>query len=82
MAAPLSLMGILVDKRAEIAPEAQEVITKYGGKILSRMGIPSPDKKKGLITLVVESELEDLLQFRQELEEIPGLTIQTMSFPL
>lgn len=81
MAMPLSIMGILIEDRAEIAPEAQEVITKYGSEILCRMGIPGPDKEKGLITLVVESELEDLMKFRHELEEISGLTVQTLSFP-
>ncbi|MGE5607219.1 MAG: hypothetical protein ACM3YE_16205 [Bacteroidota bacterium] len=81
MATPLSIMGILVEERAEVAPEAQEIITKYGSEILCRMGIPGPQKENGLITLVVESELEDLMKFRRELEEIPGLTVQTLSFP-
>jgi len=81
MSTPLSIMGILVEERAEVAPEAQEVITKYGGEILCRMGIPGPQKENGLITLVVESELESLMKFRRELEEIPGLTVQTLSFP-
>lgn len=81
MAAPLSIMGILVDERAEIAPEVQEVITKFGSEILCRMGIPGPDKEKGLITLVIESELENLMRFRRDLEAISGLTVQTLSFP-
>lgn len=81
MTTPLSIMGILVEERAEVAPEVQEIITKHGSEILCRMGIPGPDKKKGLITLVIESKLEELMQFRRELEEIPGLTVQTLSFP-
>ena len=81
MATPLSIMGILVEGRGEVAPEVQDVITRYGRDILCRMGIPGPDKENGLITLVVESELEDLMKFRRELEQISGLTIQTLSFP-
>lgn len=81
MATPLSIMGILVQERAAVAPEVQEIITKHGHEILCRMGIPGPQKENGLITLVVESEMEDLMKFRHELEEIPGLTVQTLSFP-
>lgn len=81
MATPLSIMGILVDDRADVAPEVQKVITGFGSEILCRMGIPGPKKEKGLITLVIESDLEKLTAFRRELEAIPGLSVQTLSFP-
>lgn len=81
MTTPLSIMGILVNDRADAAPEVQEVITKFGSEILCRMGIPGPKKERGLITLVIESDLEKLMSFRRELESIEGLTVQTLSFP-
>lgn len=81
MTTPLSVMAIMVDERAKIAPEMQEIITKYGGDILCRMGIPGPKKEKGLITLIIESDLEKVMSFRRELEAISGLTVQTLSFP-
>ncbi|MGE5582961.1 MAG: hypothetical protein ACM3X9_10565 [Bacillota bacterium] len=80
MAVPTTIFGIMVDNRGEIAPEMQEVITKYGRDIICRMGIPSPSKEKGLITLVYEGEPKTANTFRKELEEIPGITVQTMSF--
>lgn len=81
MATPLSIMGILVNDRSDAAPEVQEVITKFGSEILCRMGIPGPKKERGLITLVVESDLEKLMSFRRELEAVEGLTVQMLSFP-
>lgn len=80
MTVPLTIMGIMVGHRAEIAPEMQEVITKHGSDILSRMGIPSPSKDKGLITLILEAETELVHEFHKELEAIPGITVQTISF--
>ena len=59
----------------------QAIITKYGGDILSRMGISSPDRGKGLITLVMESEVGQVRRFQRELEAIPGLAVQTLTFP-
>jgi putative iron-only hydrogenase system regulator len=81
MAASLTVMGILVDHRSEVAPGVQEVITRHGTDIICRMGVPSPSKEKGLITLVFEGDVQGIGQFRRELEEIPGVTVQTMSFP-
>lgn len=80
MSTPITLMGILVDHRAEMAPEVQEIITRYGGDILCRMGIPSPSREKGLITVVMEAKGETVQQFRKELQDISGVDVQTMSF--
>ena len=80
MAVPLTLFGIMVDHRGETAPEMQAVITKYGRDIICRMGVPSPSKEKGLVTLVYEGEPKDATTFRKELEDIPGITVQMMSF--
>ena len=81
MADPINIVGIMVDDRGEVAPELQEVITRYGSDIICRMGVPSPSKKKGLITLVFEGELAEVVSFREELSALPGVLVQTMSFP-
>ena len=81
MADPLTIFGIMVDNRDEIAPNMQEVITKYGRDIICRMGVPSPSKEQGLVTLIFEGEPKQATTFRKELEDISGITVQTMSFP-
>ncbi len=80
MAKQLQVMGIMVDHRGTIAPEVQEIITKHGTDILCRMGVPSPSKEKGLITLVFEADHAQSKGFRQELEAIAGVNVQIMSF--
>jgi putative iron-only hydrogenase system regulator len=80
MANPIHILGIMVDNRGEVAPGLQEVITRYGSDIICRMGVPSPSKKKGLITLVFEGELAEVSKFREELTAVPGVLVQTMSF--
>lgn len=81
MAEPLSIIGILVESRAEHAPDLQEIITRYGEDIICRMGIPSPSKDNGLITLVYKGDLKHAEEFQQELQAMPGVYIQRMSFP-
>jgi putative iron-only hydrogenase system regulator len=80
MASNLTVFGIMVDNRDEKAPDMQEVITKYGRDIIGRMGVPSPSKEQGLITLIYEGKSEKATVFRKELEDISGITVQTMTF--
>jgi putative iron-only hydrogenase system regulator len=80
LTASLTVFGIMVDNRDEKAPDMQEVITKYGRDIIGRMGIPSPSKEQGMITLIFEGDSKKATVFRKELEDISGITVQTMSF--
>ncbi|HBF39525.1 MAG TPA: hypothetical protein DDW50_19675 [Firmicutes bacterium] len=80
MATGLTVFGIMVDQRDQNAPDMQEVITKYGRDIIGRMGVPSPSKEQGLITLIYEGESKNVTVFRKELEDISGVTVQTMTF--
>jgi putative iron-only hydrogenase system regulator len=80
LATGLTVFGIMVDQRDQNAPDMQEVITKYGRDIIGRMGVPSPSKEQGLITLIYEGESKNVTVFRKELEDISGVTVQTMTF--
>ncbi|NLI11430.1 MAG: hypothetical protein GX425_02100 [Peptococcaceae bacterium] len=44
----ICIVGILVDERANHAPEVQQVLTKHGSQILSRNGIPDPGRQRGI----------------------------------
>lgn len=80
MAEPLTVLGIMVDHRDRKAPQIQEIITKYGDRILCRMGIPSPSKENGLITLILEGDLPHADGFCEELRNVDGIQVQMMSF--
>ncbi|HYH04025.1 MAG TPA: hypothetical protein VEC37_13060 [Bacillota bacterium] len=76
----LTVIGVLVDHRADRAPGVQEVITRYGEDIIARMGVPSPSKEKGLITLVFKGETTAAQQFYRELGEISGVAVEMLHF--
>lgn len=80
MKEPLTILGLMVDHRADRAPGLQEVITRYGQDIVGRMGLPSPSKEKGLITLVFKGEKSAAQDFYKELEAISGVDVQMMHF--
>ncbi len=76
----LNIMGILVDKRTESAPRVQEILTKYGDSILSRVGIHDPgEKQHGLITLNVRDKGERIDALAEELESLEGVEVKTIT---
>jgi putative iron-only hydrogenase system regulator len=81
MSETMTVIGIVVDERARRAPRVQEVITRYGEDIICRMGVPSPSKENGLITLVFKGETGTAERFYHELEGIGGIDAQMMRFP-
>jgi putative iron-only hydrogenase system regulator len=80
MAEPLTIIGIMVDRRAEHAPEVQEVITRHGEDIVCRMGVPSPSKEKGLITVVYKGDSSGAEHFYNQLEDISGVDVRMVRF--
>jgi hypothetical protein len=75
----LYVMGILVDKRTKAAPRVQEVLTQYGGSIVSRFGTHDPDEvENGLITLHVKSQEDSLKALSQQLESLDGVVVKSV----
>lgn len=71
----IAVLGILIENRAENAPEMQEIITKYGNIIFGRMGTPSLNKHNGIISLHLEADDEKIQQFAGELKKLSGITV-------
>lgn len=75
----LSIMGILVDKRTKSAPRVQEILTKYGDSILSRVGIHDLEEQdNGLITLNIRDKNEKISALSQELESLEGVQVKSV----
>lgn len=74
------VVGLMVDERGSKAPEVQQVITRYGDKILCRNGIPSPSRERGIITLTMEATGEEYQQLERELKNINGVMVDSIHF--
>ena len=75
----MAIMGVRVDKRTQSAPKVQEVLTKYGDSILSRVGIHDPgEEQHGLITLNVRDEGEKISSLAHDLEVLQGVSVSIM----
>ena len=73
------MVGIQVAHRADLAPEVQAIITKYGSVIIGRFGVPSFDKDRGLIVLLMR-EAAAVDRLTAELKEFRDLQVKTVAF--
>ena len=79
MKGSLCIMGILVDKRSESAPEVQDILTRHGDSILSRVGIHDPgEEEHGLISLYVRDKPDKMEKLEHELGALEGVQVKMM----
>ncbi|MDQ0287161.1 putative iron-only hydrogenase system regulator [Desulfofundulus luciae] len=75
----ICVVGILVDGRADRAPEVQQVLTRHGSRILSRSGIPDPSRRRGIITLTMEADESERKTLEQDLQKIEGVVVKSVA---
>jgi putative iron-only hydrogenase system regulator len=76
MGRDIRIVGILVEGRASRAPEVQEVLTRYGSRILVRCGIPDPSRERGIITLTMQADEDEYRSMESELQGIEGVSVR------
>ncbi len=80
----LRVLGILVSDRIKEAKEMQNILTKYGCSIKTRLGLHEASEKTcaktGFIFLELAGDHKEWDKLEGELKKIEGLEIQNMSF--
>jgi len=84
--AEMRVLGILVDDRVQEAVAVQDILTRYGCSIKTRLGLHDcgPDfcSKKGLIVLVLTGQESEWDKLENDLSSVKGVKVQRMLFPL
>lgn len=79
MGRDLRIVGIVVEGRASRATEVQEVLTRFGSRILMRCGIPDPGRERGIITLTMQADENEYLKMEGELQSISGVSVKSVA---
>ena len=78
------ILGILQEHRVDTAVKVQDILTKYGCFIRVRLGIHDAAldhcSNTGLILLQLCGEEIPLEQIKAELEAVPHVKVQSMTF--
>ena len=80
------VMGISVSDRVEEASKLQEILTKYGCTIRTRLGLHQASKescsRNGLIILELVGDSSRWMELEDELKSIKGKKKKSMDFTL
>lgn len=78
-----TIIGVRLDNRTETAVRFQEILTKFGCIIKTRLGLHEASDQvcahNGLILLEIIND-QEAAAFENELKTIDGLEIRTMKF--
>lgn len=76
----IRIIGISIDKRTKSAPEVQEVLTKFGDKIISRFGVHDVgEHERGLITLNFVGSDQELNDLKSQLNSLDGVNANSIN---
>ena len=80
------VIGIVVSNRVEEAARLQEILTKYGCTIRTRLGLHEASKEKcsrnGLILLELVGDSFKWEELENELNTIEGIVLKSIDFTL
>jgi putative iron-only hydrogenase system regulator len=73
----LGFVGIIVEDRAQAAPEVNKVLTEFGELVVARTGIPYAQKHCCVITLVVDATTDEIGKLTGRLGMIPHVSVKS-----
>ncbi|MEJ6951398.1 hypothetical protein [Natronospora cellulosivora (SeqCode)] len=75
-----TVMAVLIDKRTDAAPKVQEILTKHGCIIASRIGLHQTGEcaEEGLIILHLFGSEEDNKKLEDELNSVHRVKVEKM----
>ncbi len=80
----IRVLGVLVKTQSEAALKVQEILTKYGCSIRTRLGLHTPDISAcdscGLILLELTGNVDESIRLENELWALDGVKVQKMVF--
>jgi hypothetical protein len=76
------ILGIQIANPAEAGEKLQDILTKYGCTIRTRMGLHNDeeDGSEGLIILELMDDLEEITNLKKALSQLDNVVIKEMVF--
>ena len=73
----VGVVAIIVKKRAQVAPQVNQVLTQFGDIIVGRMGLPHHARDLNIITLIVDATTDEIGALTGKLGMIPDVTVKS-----
>jgi hypothetical protein len=78
------ILGVMIPNRVENAPQVQNLLTKFGCNIKTRLGLHEVNEKtcsiSGLVLLELFGDVSDCVELEKQLRALKGIQVQKMLF--
>ena len=74
----LGFVGLIIEDRASNAATVNTVLSEFGDMILSRTGVPCPERNCSAITLVIDATTDQLGSLTGKLGRLTGVSVKSM----
>jgi len=70
-------VGIVISDRQAAAARVNAILGEHAGLIAGRMGMPSSDRRQGLIALMIQGTSDEISALTGKLGNIPGVRVRS-----
>ena len=74
----ISIIGIVVKNRKEVAPKINQIITDFGEIVIGRMGIPYRERNLSVISLIVDGTTDQIGALTGKLGQLEGVRVKSI----
>lgn len=78
----IGFVGIIIEDREAASPAVNQLLSRHGGLILARVGLPCRHRGVSVITLVVEATTDELGALTGALGQLSHVTLKSSLAPL
>lgn len=77
MARRLGFVGIIVEQRAQVSQQVNQILSDHAEIIVARTGIPRVRDGVSIITLVVDATTDELGKLTGTLGTVPSISVKS-----
>ena len=74
----LGFVGLIIEDRESNAASVNNLLSEFGNMILSRTGVPCPERNCSAITLVIDATTDQLGSLTGRLGRVSGVSVKSM----
>lgn len=77
----LGFVGVILNDREKCAPQVNKILSEFGDLIVGRMGMPYPEKKCWVITVIVNATTDEFGALTGKLGRLEGVIAKSALAP-
>lgn len=74
----LGTVSIILDPQVTPVAVVNDLISRFGGEVLGRMGLPHHDRGVSIITLITETSVERMSALTGKIGKFPGVQVKSL----